>query len=240
MKRIVMVLVVVCGPLVLEAADTPPPGYDMVKVHPLEGKGALVPLSSSPGNSVLGALTAAASYCFSSASPAPETEKEKIAREMRDAVLGRSSSALKSLLEKYGVEYAEVEGPDKYNAFHMACYNGFLEGIDILASGKIGKKGQRKKVTIDRPNGKGKTSLQVSLMHGHVEVATKLIDLGAAVGDDEVLVVRDLRKEKGSNNDEVKALAELLSNARKKIILHTIFDTDSESAGEEEDEEDAS
>jgi hypothetical protein len=252
MKKIIMGLVLVCGSLILQGADhalsqggkNPPPGYDMVRVHPLDSKGSgkETLLGSSPSSSggVLGVLSAAASYCFSSASPVIETEKEKIAREMRDAVLGKNCQDLKSLLEKHGIEYAEILGPDKYNAFHMVCFNQFMEGIDVLTSGKTGKKNERRKVNIDLLNGKGKTSLQVALMNGHVEVATKLVALGSPVGDEEVLMVRNLRREKGQNDPTVESLAELLSDAKKKTILNDIYDTDTESVSDAEEEELAS
>ncbi len=251
MKKIAVGLMIMCAPLVLMGAEhrqlvtakkasTPPPGYEEpVKVHLLDGKGGNgggqpLHLSSSP-STVLGAFSAVASYCFSSPYPAVEPEKERVAREMRDAVLGRNCLALRALLEKYGVEPAEALGPDKYNPFHMACFNQYMEGIEVLTCGKTGKKGQRKKVIIDFPNGKGKTPLQVALSEMHVAVAAELVKLGSSVEDEEVLIVRDLRRRFGKDNEQVKALADLLAGAKQKTILNSIFDTDSEAVEDDED-----
>ena len=248
MKRIMIGLIIISVPLVLVGAEhehaygdiTPPPFHDVVKVHPLDSKGNGVayqqPLasSSSSSNFFFGALGAVASF-FSTVSD-QDVEKEKIAREMRDAVLGRNPLILKSLLEKHGSECAERLGPDNYNAFHMACFNQFLEGIDVFSSEKIDKKSERRKVNIDFPDGKGKTPLQVALGCGHVDVARKLVQLGASVDYDELQIVRKFRQKSGSDEGIVKQMTELLANRKKEEAEKYVYDTDSEVADDADDE----
>lgn len=238
MNKVVISLVMCVGMVVLQGAEA---GKDLVKVHPFDGRGGTGSLSSSPAASVLGMLNSVVGGLFVT-SPV-ETIIEKAAREMRDAVLSRNEETLYALLEKYGAAPAEVLGPDKHSAFHMACLNQYVVGIEILA----GKKGQKKRegtkksaVNIDLSNGNGCTALQVALSSGHVDVAQTLVGLGAQVEYEELGLVRKFRQEHGKEKGEVvQALAELLGNRKKEEAEKYIYDTDPEDEDSGSEGEDA-
>ncbi len=238
MKRIVMALMVLGGPLVLAGSDAHqllcgsassenlPDGFsedeDGVRIS---GKDApehdvrlAEVLSSSPAQAFTQGIKKVVNGLFGTPPLVlDDKEDDKAAYEMCFAVLKNSGEGVGALLKKIGPVCAERRAmnskADDFAAIHLAAsLPDRLERLQQLIDADV---------SLEVLTRTGKSPLQLALFDANKAVTEKLVSAGAQFGEEEIGILETLP----ANEESIRALTELLGRAQQDRLVTQVLAT---------------